>query len=1611
MSGSTRQDDDRARLERAFAAVKALRARVQTLERAHREPIAIVGMGCRLPGGADTPTRFWTLLENGTDAVHEIPTERWRPEEYYDDNPDTPGRMYIRRAALLDGLDRFDAALFGISPREAAAMDPQHRLVAEVCWEALENAGLPPRGLSGSRGAVILGATLNDYDELLRRDGPHAIGAHNITGNCLNFMAGRIAYLFGWHGPAMVVDSACSSSLLAIHLACRSLREGESDIALAGGVNVILSPDRMVMTCKNGMASPDGRCKTFDARANGYVRGEGCAVLALKRLSDAEADGDRIDSVIRGSAVNHDGASSGLTVPNGLAQQALMRNALEDAGLGPERIGYLETHGTGTPLGDPIEVAAIDAVYGSTRPDGRPLAIGAVKTNIGHLESAAGVAGLIKAVLALQRGQIPPTLHLEQLNPNINLDPARITIPTAIASWPSENESRVAAVSAFGASGTNAHIIIEQPPVVGVEPCPAAVSQHLLCLSAREDSALRALAARYANHLEGCGQRLEDVCFSAATCRSHLEQRLAVRADNVTSMADALAAFARGEKVPGLVCGEVRKGGKDEVVFLFTGQGAQFPGMGRGLYETNPVFREHLDRYDEMLRPHLPKSLLKVMFADADSDEATLIHQTQYTQPALVALELALAQVWRHHGLEPAVVLGHSVGEYAAACVAGALDPDAALRLVAQRARLMQGLPEGGAMAAVFTTLDQVAPVVEAYADRVSIAAVNGPRSVTLSGHQEAVNSILKTLAASGIGYKTLTVSHAFHSPLMEPMLTGLERAAENVETRGSDISLLSNLTGEPFSGPGVPDPVYWRRHAREPVQFAAAMAWLEKRDYRCFVEVGPGSTLLALARQCLPDGCVWVPTLPCGGHEHENARLLDAVGTLYVNGVHLDWASFHPGPKPRRVTLPTYPFQRRRHWLDQPAGSVWWRAGAGDVAAPEEVATAASVISELAKSGELDDELSRAVPRLLEAVEAHQARADTTAVAMRCLYELQWDEIVRAPPPAQRRPPRTWLIVAGEADLSAELVAALEARGDVCRQVSDGDSCAEWLASVLDDTTGDGALPELAGVLDLRGAEVKGSEPQSAAALDSEQMRLCGGLLAIVQALSAARDPSSPRLWVLTRTAVTIAPTDLPNTPHRSTLWGVGRVLPLEHPDLWGGMIDLPSDPGPREWERVATIVQDPAQEDQFALRDGRIHLPRLRTSTGRALAPPTLRAEASYLVTGGLGGLGLEVASRLVRWGARHLALVGRRGLSGTAERTSVRRIEEAGAQVLTASVDVADATQLEVLIARIEREHGPLAGVVHAAGVADNALLEAQSWARFAPVLAPKVQGAWNLHRLTRDRELDFFVAFSSTASLLGHDGQSNYAAANAYLDALAHYRRGLGLTMTTINWGPWGEAGLAAGDRYREQLESRGLKQMGTHQALWALEQALARDTTQLVVVDASWPRLLAQYPRSRLPSQLRALDSAPTPDGGPVEEGGGNALMDRLARATPPERIEVLEGRIAEEVALILGFERGELPAGSHGFFDLGMDSVMAVELRARLTQILDCALPVTLAFDYPSVPELARHLLTLLPDHASDGQSDPAGDPETSPMAEVRDMSEEELEGLIDGELLRLGRG
>jgi len=2082
-------------LKQAFLALQEAQQRIAALEAARTEPIAIVGIGARIPGAEDGPEAFWSLLRDQRDAVSDRLPARWRELQAAgaEEMPDS-----ARYAALLERPDLFDAEFFGISPREAAGIDPQQRMLLEVTWEALEHAGIAPTALYGSKTGVFVGIAASDYSLLrLATTDRTEIDGHFGSDIALSIAAGRISYVLGLRGPAMSLDTACSSSLVATHLACDALRRNECTLALAGGVNAILSTEGSRTFAKSGMLSPEGRCKSFAAAADGYVRGEGCGVVVLKRLSQAQADGDRVLAVLLGSAINHDGPSSGLTVPSGRAQQAVVRAALEAAKVQPHDIGYVEAHGTGTSLGDPIEAEALGAVFAATRPADRPLLIGSVKTNVGHLEAASGIAGLIKLVLALVHRELPAHLHFDAPSPHIRWDALGLEVVDRHRSWEPIGDRRLAGISAFGFSGTNAHLVVAEAPAPRAPAGEAERPIEILILSARSETALRALAGGYAARLDAQPECWADLCHTANVGRAPFAHRLSVRAADADALRAGLGAYLAGADDPRVVVSQ-SSAVPPKIGFLFTGQGAQYAGMSRALYASSPVVRRMFDAADALLAGRLDIPLGAVVRGE-HADAARLINLTLYTQPALYVLECALAELLRELGVDPHAVIGHSLGEYAAAAVTGVFGFADGLLLVADRARMMHEVTADGAMLVVNASEAQVAPLLDGYADRVSVAGINAPSQVTISGARAAIEEIAASCAERGWRTVPLPVSQAFHSPLLEEMSVAFESRAAQLSYEPPNRKLVSNLTGAAVDRINA---AYWRAHTREAVRFADGVRALDALGCDVLVEIGPRPTLLPLAQ--LVHGSAgsrrYVATLKAAGQDWDS--LAQAVQQLHAAGVSIDWSAWDRSVTRAIVDAPTYPFERRRHWIVPSKRPASVRASANGAhsllgarlrsALPgtqfeAELVTAdatawlgdhringsallpaTALIEMMLAAGAACDlplpalsdlaifaplrvgDQARAVQTIVDApaggsatvrifaaedddrfrlhaqgrltaasVADAEVRGDFAAIRARCTDERdaaqhyarmaesgadfgpaflgvarmwsgegealsevhatvgaamngtqrphpalldaclqtaagalvhggatympitlarldlladRWPDIVfsharvtlrsddapqldvtvyatdgtplaraggltfkridgavvrddpgdqsswfydlawrKTPVPAPAAPSNAPVLVTGSGPLADGIAAALRSAGrsvdlhaaaDAERSIAElnghaksvgvvvcvspephdpgddgplsGRAGVEALLALCKHHVGDGAFggarlyvvtrnahavepgdapaladaalsglaataltefPELrctridvdpastaapgtdvareivaaadddwvayrhgtrfaarieraagieriaapalalrsSGSLDsiawlpaeratLRPDEVEIEvvaaplnfrDVVSAVGMFSDAMPLgaeCAGIVSrvgsavtrftagdevvafapgalasfavVTQRLVVAKPPAfsfasaaSQALVYLTadyalnavaamqpgervlihaaaggvglaavelcrRAGVTIFAT-AGSEAKRAHLRGLGvehvmdsrsllfadqvreatngRGVDVVLNSLAGAFVDAGlsvTAPGGRfveigktdvrETQQIATqypgvtytavdlidqFRDEPEQsiarltaifdriasgelaavpyrtysaaQAQTAFRDlaAARHLGKLVLALERPAAAPVVRTGGTYLITGGLAGIGSYLGGWLLERGAGRVVLLGRSAPSPETNAT-IATWREAGADVVVRRADV---TQYEEVAAAV-RDAGPsLRGVIHCASVLDDAPIGELSWERFATVMRPKALGAWNLHRATSSTPLDFFVVFSSWASLVGARGGANYTAANLALDSLAHLRRAHGLPALSIDWGAWSEIGWAT--RVAGGLPVRpGFAPMSPAQGARALETALhLTGSAQVAIAPIDWPVLVARAGRS-LPSVCADLIASYGRSAVAPATSAIASLADVLGAASPRSRTAVAVGHLRELAAKALGIEDAATIDPEQPLADLGMDSILAVELRNTVARSLRADVATTLLFDYPTIAALAGFAVALI---------------------------------------------
>jgi acyl transferase domain-containing protein len=1436
--------------------------------------VAIVGIGCRFPGGVIDVETYWRLLVEGREAVTEIPPDRLDVVRYFNPEPATPGRMMTRRGGFLDRLDEFDASFFGISPREAERVDPQQRLLLETAWEAIEDAGVDASTLQGSRTGVFIGQWTGDFESRLFAD-PEAVDFYMTTGSGRYAASGRISYALGLRGPSLTLDTACSSSLAAIHLAVRSIRSGESGLALVGGSNLILQPHITIAYSQSRMIAPDGRCKFGDASGDGYVRSEGVAVVVLKPLNRALADGDRIYAVLAGSALNNDGSSSGsMGTPSRTGQQELLLAAYQDAGISPTSVGYFEAHGTGTRVGDPVEIGAIADVVGNRRGPANRTYIGSVKTNIGHTEAVAGLAGLIKGALSLERETIPRSLHCKDLNPSINWSDVPLEIARRSVSWPRTCERRVAGVSAFGIAGTNAHVVLQEVPTAAA--LPEGKPAPVLPISARSDKALRNLADRVADLLASDDAlSLAEVCAHAQLRRAALSHRAAFVVLERTSLIESMRAFAHGAEA--LAQGTADEKRPAKLAFVCPGQGGQWGGMALALAVAEPAFSAALERLDRALRVSVEWSLVEQL-ETAARHEALMLDSIDLVQPTLAALSLAYAELFRAYGVQADAVVGHSMGEAPAAALAGALSAEDALRIVALRSRLMRKERGKGAMALV----DAPAAEVEARLSiaTVSIAAVNSPRACIISGGVADVTRLVEDFEREGVFARLVKVDVASHSAQMTAAAGALQRALAGLEPRKETCNFASALLGGSAVGEEL-GASYWARNLREPVRFADATQHLIEDGVSAFVELGPHpvlgpsieQTARALGRNVTVSGC--------GRRDvGEREAFFTALAQMWCAGVTVDWR--RAAPRARHVgKFPLYPWQRRRHWP---------------------------------KEAELRDETQFGAIRSRGPDERER----------QWLHELAW----RPFSPSAPRPGGRWVVVGDAEDVAAALresgVTVDLAPLDGLEQVLSNADSGNVLVSAVNAGTEASYLP-------VRVAHAAGA--------------------------------GNPKIWFLTRAAH--APRELERVDvDQAALWGAARVFSEEHPDLWGGILDLRREPTQDDAQAAAGALLGPKDEDQLAITDGAVFALRIVAAPASDGAILRWRPDASYLLTGGLGGVGLAVARAMAEQGARRLILASRRGLPPRAEwrhldpsslvgrrAAAVREIEAAGVSVLTPAFDVADAQAVENFLDTYAAEGWPpIKGVVHLAATMDSALMSDMTRDRFFGPVAAKLRGAQILDE--RLPELDAFVLFSSIGVHLVQAGGANYAAANAGLEGLTRDRLSRGQHAASIAWGIWNDTGLSEGEaaaantRY---LVGHGITGFDAGSAANVMRWAAGRKAPNSVVAAVDW----AQYGRARA-NKLEPF----------VREmvGEGNAVRATEIFSLPrDESREALARIVRDALASTLKLEPGEI-AIDREFGTMGLTSLLSLELRGRLERALGRALPAALAWNYPTVSKLVAHI-------------------------------------------------
>ncbi|MEB3903424.1 type I polyketide synthase [Mycobacterium ulcerans] len=1468
------------------------------------EPVAVVGIGCRFPGNVTGPDSFWDLLVEGGNAISGIPAERWDADDYYHPDPLTPGHMTTKWGAFVADIAGFDAEFFGITPREAASMDPQQRMLLEVTWEALEHAGIPTESLAGTRTAVMMGVYFNEYQSMLASSREN-VDAYTGTGNSHSITAGRISYLLGLRGPAAAIDTACSSSLSAIHLACQSLRLRETDLALAGGVSATLRPETQIAISAWGLLSPEGRCATFDAAADGFVRGEGAGVVVLKRLTDALRDQNQILAVVRGSAVNQDGRSNGITAPNTAAQCDVIADALRSADVAPESVHYVETHGTGTQLGDPIEFEALAATYGLIKgQDGYSCALGAVKTNIGHLEAASGVAGFIKAVLAVQHGQIPPNLHFSQWNPAIDAASTRLFVPLDNIAWPSDSGPRRAAVSSFGLGGTNAHAIVEQGPELSPAGRRGTDDEvTTLVVAGKTPARVAATAGMLADWMEGPGAEvaLADVAHTLNHHRSRQARFGTVVARERAQAVAGLRALAANQHAPGVV-NPADAPPEPGTVFVYSGRGSQWAGMGRQLLADEPAFAAAVAELEPVFLAEAGFSLHDVL---ANGTELVGIEQIQL---GLIGMQLTLTELWRSYGIQPDLVIGHSMGEVAAAVVAGALTPAEGLRVTAVRSRLMAPLSGQGGMALLGLDASQTEALIADY-PQVTLGIYNSPRQTVISGPTDQIDELITVVRARDRFATRVNIEVAPHNPAMDALQPQMRSELADLAPRTPTIPIISttyaDLGAARESGPTF-DAEHWAINMRNPVHFQQAIT-AAATDKHNFIEISAHPLLTQAILETL--------------HTVQPGSKYTSLGTLQrdsddtiVFRTNLDTVRTAPPQTPHppepHPQIPTTPWHHTHHWIDNAASSspALSRSESRD-------GTGAALDTRWSpESGSLLDEWSHKV------VWAAQSLPDT--------------------PSAQTAVHGRWLVL-GNADLAAEL-----GRG---ADVLDSDSEPAALARALSDVD-----------------YVLYAPPVPADPLDvAEAYQLFHQARRLATAMIANGSPA--KLLIATRNAQPIAEGD-PANPSHGVLWGLGRTITLEHPEIWCAIIDFDNSvPAQVVARQVLDEADATDSEDQVVYRSGVRHVPRLRRHS-LAAQPVALDAGASQLVIGATGNIGPHLINQLAEMGAKTIVAVSRN--PGQRLQKLAESLAAEGVNLVIAAADATDEAAMTALFDRFGADLPPLEGIYLAAFAGQPVLLTEMTNDDVTAMFAPKLDAAALLHRLSLKVPVRHFVLFSSISGLIGSRWLAHYTATSGYLDALAYARRVMGLPATTVNWGLWKSLADAEHDASQVSLGS-GLVPMQDDVAIGALPLVMSQAAgVHSVVVAADWPLLAAAY---RTRGSLRIVDDVlPVSDETTVLE---SEFRVALRNCAPERRHDMLHDQVAMLAANVMGLHAGESPDPSTGFFQLGMDSLMSVTLQRALSDSLGEFLPPSVVFDYPTVYSLTDYLATILPELETDDES------------------------------------
>ncbi|HEX7333865.1 MAG TPA: SDR family NAD(P)-dependent oxidoreductase [Pyrinomonadaceae bacterium] len=1521
--------------------------------------IAIIGMIGRFPGAASVE-EFWRNLRDGVETVTFFTDEELLASGI--DAASLSNPHFIKAGRYIEDIDMFDASFFGFSPREAEILDPQQRIFLECSWEALENAGYDPKTYDGLIG-MFAGVSANTYiwQILANRELFRSVGQYQtFIANDKDFLATRVSYKLGLQGSSLTIQTACSTSLVAVHIACQSLLNGESDLALAGGVSVGVPQKNGYWYREEGILSPDGRCRAFDENAQGTVGGAGVGIVVLKRLEDALADGDYIHAVIKGSAVNNDGSMKvGYTAPSVEGQAQVIRMAQQVAAVDPETISYIETHGTGTVLGDPIEIAALTKAFRAETAKKNFCAIGSVKTNIGHLDVAAGVSGLIKTVLALKHKQLPPSLNFERPNPRIDFANSPFFVNTKLTEWKNGNGPRRAGVSSFGVGGTNAHVIVEESPQH--ESFDSLRQWQLLTVSARSREALDAATARLVSHLQNNPEsNLADVAYTLQVGRRAFAHRRMLVCRDVSDVLE------HGHK---RIEDGQQTGEKSSVAFMFPGQGTQYVHMAEELYQREPVFRQHFDRCCELLHPHLELDLRDVLYPSDEKTSAAeeQLRRTSVTQPALFAIEYALAQMWMEWGIVPRAMIGHSIGEYVAACLAGVMSLEDALWLVATRAAMMQAMPGGAMLAVPLSETD----IVEKMGNGLSLAAVNSPTLCVVSGAAEAIDEFAERLSAEGVNWRRLHTSHAFHSAMMDPVLAEFAREVSKVKLSAPKIPYLSNVTGTWINDAEAVDPQYWAMHLRQTVRFAAGLDELAKEAGGIWLEVGPGKTLTMLAqgRADRLSGKVLLTSLRHADKQgSDEAFLLTTVGRLWLAGAPVNWQAFYANERRQRVPLPTYPFERQRYWVEPPDRS----------------------------SG---------------AAKHHGALEKKTDVG-EWFYIPSWQRSAPVPSfESQLQQEDGWLIFADECGLGAQIAERLRLEGQEVYTVRAGERFAKGGASdyvidpqksgdyraLLEDVFGqNGGLNKIVHLWNVTPEESTASDIEL---INSSASASFYSLLFLAQAIGAQKVSTALTLEVVSTHGQEVVAGDV-LCAEKTTALGLCKVISQEIHRVVCRAVDvaLPKTSSQTKELVELLLAEACAQESDPVVAIRGVHRWTQVFEPIKLDEPqrgnPRLREGGVYLITGGLGGFGLTFARYLAQQVHAKLVLVGRAAQPATEKIKEVELLEAEGAEVLIESADVSDIERMRAVLDHARERFGRIDGVIHTAGVAAGGLIELKEPQVADAVLAPKVLGTLVLDELLKETPLDFFIICSSLASLLGGVGQADYVAANSFMDAFAYQRSLNGSAFTvSILWDTWQQVGMAANTAVPsgfEQEREENLKQgISPEEGADVLGRILSGSTSSRVIV--STRDLALRVHQSRL---IRVLEEQPETKSRPLSQKAHPRPELATAYLAPRDETEQTIVEIWQELFGIDGIGVDD------DFIELGGHSLLAMQLLSRIRETFQAEVSLRALFEAPTVAGLA-YSITQNRDVASGVVQRIQRDDDEQLLSKLDELSEDEVDALL----------